>query len=134
MLLKLGRQGLGAANAQAWDLVEVVVHIAQAATDTGQQAGSGLLAHTRHARDVIGLVAHQGQKIDDVLRADTKLFVHPGNIHHAAGHGVDQGYMAVHQLRHVLVARRNDHRPALRRTAARQGPDHIVGFHAFDAQ
>ncbi|MNO98274.1 hypothetical protein D3C76_900150 [compost metagenome] len=134
VLFKLGRQGLGAADAQGRHLVEVVVDVAQAATNTCQQAGSGLLAHARHAGDVVDLVAHQGEEIDDVLRADTKLFVHPGNIHHATGHGVDQGDMPVHQLRHVLVAGRNDDRAALRRTAARQGADHIVGLHALDAQ
>ncbi len=69
-----------------------------------------------------------------MFRADAKFLVHASHVQHATGHGVDQGNVPVHQLGHVLVAGRDDHRAALGGAAARQGADHVVGFDTLNAQ
>ncbi|MNN27055.1 hypothetical protein D3C81_1405780 [compost metagenome] len=134
MLLKLGRQGLGATDGQARNLVEVLVQLAQAATDAGEQADGGFFTYARHTRDVVDLVTHQGEEIDDVLRTDAEFLVYARHIEDSTGHGVDQRNVAIDQLRHVLVARGDDHRTTGCGTTAGQGTDHIVGFNALDAQ
>jgi hypothetical protein len=55
-------------------------------------------------------------------------------IHAAAGHGVDQLDARAHQLGEVLVAGGNGHLQVLRQALKGQRADHIVGFHAGDAQ
>ncbi|MCY1403296.1 hypothetical protein D9M71_184720 [compost metagenome] len=134
MLFKLGRQGLGSANWQARDLVEVGVEHVQATFDAQQQADSGLFADTGHAGNVVDLVAHQREEVDDVLRTDTKFLLHASNIHHASGHGIDQRNVPVDQLRHVLVTRGNDHRAACCGAAACQGTDDIVSLDTVNAE
>ncbi len=134
VLFQLGRQGLGAANGQCRDLVQVGIQVAEATADTGKQAHRGFFAHPRYTGDVVDLVAHQRQEVDDMFRADAKFLVHASHVQHASGHGVDQGNVPVHQLRHVLVTGRDDHRAAQRGAAARQGADHVVGLDPLDAQ
>ena len=134
VLFQLGWQGLGAPNGQRRHLVQVGVQVAEAAADAGQQAHGGLFAHTRHAGNVVDLVAHQGQEVDDVFRADAKFLVHASHVQHASGHGVDQGNVPVHQLCHVLVTGRDDHRAPLGGAVARKRTDDVVGFNTLDAQ
>ncbi len=134
VFFELGRQGFGAPKRQRCHFVEVRVKLFQAAVDAHQQACCGFLTDTGHAGDVVDLVAHQRQVIDDVFRADAELFFHAGDIQHAAGHGVDQGDVAVDQLRHVFVTGGDDHRTIRGRAAARQCADHVIGLNAFNAQ
>ncbi len=134
MFFEFGGQGLGATDRQGSDLVEVLVKLLDATADADQQADCGLLANAGHAGNVIDLVAHQSQVIDDVLRTDAEFLFHARHIQHAAGHGVDQGDVAVDQLRHVLVAGGDHHWTIGCRAAACQRADHVIGFDAFDAQ
>jgi hypothetical protein len=69
-----------------------------------------------------------------VLRTDTEFLMYASHVQHCAGHGVDQGNVAVDQLCHVFITRGDDHRASSGGTAAGQGTDHIIGFDAFDAQ
>ncbi|MNZ86966.1 hypothetical protein D3C78_1058120 [compost metagenome] len=134
VFFKLGRQGLGATDSQTGHLVEVLVQVAQTATDTSQQAHCRLFTYTRHTGNVIDLVAHESEEIDDVLRTDAELLVYARDIKHSSSHGIDQRNVAVDQLRHVLVAGRDNHRTSGRGTAAGQGADHVVGLDAFNTQ
>ncbi len=134
VLFELGGQRLGSAQRQLGDLSEVGVDHIQPATDAGQQAHRGFFANAGHAGDVVDLVAHQRQVVDDQLGADTELLDHAGRVHHQPGHGVDQGDVRADQLRHVLVAGGNHHVAFFAGGLARQRADHVVGFDAFDAQ
>ncbi len=134
VFFKLGGQALGASNGQRRHLVQVRVQVAEPPADPGQQPDGGLFTHTWHTWNVVHLVAHQRQEVDDVLGADPEFLVHASHVQHATGHGVDQGNVPVDQLRHVLVAGGNDDRPVQRRAAACQGTDDIVSFDPFDAQ
>ena len=134
MLFKLGRQRLGAPDRQGRHDIQLFIKLFKAAIHTHQQAGSRLGTNAWNARDVVGRIAHQRQVIDDLLRSDAKFLLYALNIHRATSHGIDQGNVPVDQLRHVLVAGRNHHRPVGGRAAAGQGADHVIGLHAFDTQ
>gem|GEM_PF-7128087 len=134
VLLELGRQRLGAADRQAGDLVEVLVQALEAAVDAIEQATGGLLANTRDPGNVVDLVAHQREEIDDQLRAYAEFGLHALDVVDAAAHGVDQRDMRADQLRHVLVAGGDHHVAAERRALPGQGADHVVGLHALDVQ
>ncbi|MCY1284699.1 hypothetical protein D9M70_336140 [compost metagenome] len=131
---ELGRQRLGAADRQLGDLVEAGVEHVEAAADAGQQAQRGFLADPGDAGDVVDLVAHQRQVVDDQLGADAELGAHALDVVDAAGHGVDQGDVRADQLGHVLVAGGDHHVAALRGGLPGQGADHVVGLHALHAQ
>ena len=134
MLFELGRQALGAANRQLGHLVEVGIDHVEATADTNQQAERGFFTHTGHAGNVVDLVAHQRQVIDDQLRPDTEFLFHAIGVVDASGHGVDQRNVRADQLRHVLVAGGDDHVALFPGRLTRQSTDHVIGLHAFDAQ
>ena len=134
MLGELGAQGLGAADRQAGDLVEVGVQAIQSAGDAVEQALRGLFADARHAGNVVDLVAHQRQVVDDQLGADAELGLHAFHVVDAAGHGVDQAHVRADQLGHVLVTGGDHHVAAGAGATPRQGADHVVGLDAVHAQ
>ncbi len=101
----------------------------------GQPLGGGLGTALLHARDVVHGVAHQRQQVDDLVGAHAELLHHRRvRVHPAAGHGVDQFDARADQLGEVLVAGGNGDRHALAVALQGQGADHIVGFHAGNAQ
>jgi len=101
----------------------------------GQPLGRGLGPALLDTRHVVHGVAHQCQQVDDLVSAHAELVHHRSiRIHAAAGHGVDQFDARAHQLREVLVAGGNGHLQVLRHALQGQRADHIVGFHAGDAQ
>jgi hypothetical protein len=134
VFLELGRQALGTANRQLGHLVEVGVEHVEAATDADQQAQGSLLADPGHAGDVVDLVAHQRQVVDDQLGTDTEFLFHAIGIVDASGHGVDQRNVRADQLGHVLVAGGDHHVAFLAGGLTGQGADHVVGLHPFHAQ
>ena len=134
MLLQLGRQGLGPTDRQGRHNIQLLIKLFEAAIDSHQQAGGGLGANARNAGNVVGRVTHQRQIVDDLLRSDAEFLLNALDVHRATGHGVDQGNVAVHQLRHVFVTGRDHHRAAGGRAAAGQGADHVIGLDALDAQ
>ena len=83
-----------------------------------------------YTRNVVDLVAHQRQVINDLLRGNTKLFHHPIPVHGGFCHGVDEGNVVADQLGHVLVAGGHHHIDALAGGFMGQGADNIVGLHA----
>ena len=121
--------GLGAAEIQLGDLVQVVVNLFQR-TQTGEQRQGGLFADPGDTGNVVHLVAHQRQEIDNQLRADTEFFAHAVDVVDGVVHGVDQGDVVVDQLCHVLVAGGDQHRLLFGAENAREGADHVVGFDA----
>ena len=122
--------GFGAAKFERRHLVEPGINVIQPAQPL-QQGQGGFLAHSRHAGNVVRGIAHQGQKIDDQAGLDTKFFLHPRRVHHQTRHGVDQGDVGVHQLRHVLVAGGYDHRTAGGAGLRRQRADHVIRLHTL---
>ena len=134
VLLELLRQGLGTAEAELLDLLQVRIDRLEATAHALQQAQRGLLAHAGHAGNVVDLVAHQRQEVDDQLGGQAELRLHPFHIQGLVLHGVDQGDMGVDQLGHVLVAG-GDHGVAPRLGGpAGQGADDVVGLHPLDAE
>jgi hypothetical protein len=115
-------------------LVQVGIQHIEPAAHAHQQAQRGLLAHAGHAGDVVDLVAHQRQVVDDQLRADAELGLDAVDVVDAAGHGVDQGHVRTDQLGHVLVAGGDHHVAAERCALAGQRADYIIGLHALDTQ
>ena len=96
-----------------------------------QPLGGGFWPDFRYAGNVVHGIAHQGQIVDNLLRFDAKLVFHAFYIQAGIGHGVFQDDLFSHQLRHILVAGRNNHLKALPGGGLRQAAQHIVGFHAF---
>ena len=134
VFLQFFRQFLRAAYRQFGDFIQIGIDHVHVAAQAGQQAQRGLLAHPRYAGDVVHLVAHQRQVVDDQFGTHPELFAHALHIHCGAGHGVDQGDEGVDQLGHVLVTGGDHHRAAGGSAVPGQGADHVVGFHIVDTQ
>ena len=133
LLAELVGERLGATEAERRHLVEVGGDLVDAA-DPLQQGQCGLLADTCHAGNVVHLVPHQRQVIDDELGRYAELLDHPFPIGLHILHGVDQGDMVGDQLRHVLVAGADEHRQLFLGRLTGQGADHVVSLHPFDHQ
>ena len=69
-----------------------------------QQRGGGFFSHSRYTRNVVDLVAHQRQQINDECGRYAKLFDDTVVIHGCVVHGVDERDVIVNQLCHVLIA------------------------------
>ena len=83
-----------------------------------QQTQRRFLSDTRHTRNVVHLVSHERQEIDNQRGRDTEFSFYAGLIHHRVGHRVDQRSVRIHQLRHIFVAGGNHHmRPLFARLA-----------------
>ena len=67
-----------------------------------------------------------------MLWLHAEFFQHTGFVHGGVGHGINQRYMAVHQLRHVLIAGRYHYLLIVLHRLCRQRADHVVGFDTFD--
>ena len=96
--------------------------------------GGGLRPHLVDARDVVGAVADQREVIDDLLGVHVELCLDAVAVEEQIVHGVDERDALVDELRHVLVAGRDQHLFAGRGGACRQRADHIVRLDAGDAQ
>ena len=96
--------------------------------------GSRLRADLWHARYVVRGIADQREVVDDLLGIDVELGLDPVTIEPRVGHGVDERYAAVDQLRHVLVAGRDHDFDPDRSRALCQRADHVVGLDAGDTQ
>ena len=99
-----------------------------------QPLGSGLGAHFVDAGNVVAAIADQRQIIDDLLGPDIKLGFDAFAVQARVAHGVDQRDMRIHQLRHVFVARGDEHLLTGIGCAPRQRADDIVCFYAADPQ
>ncbi len=99
-----------------------------------QQFSRGFRTNTVNAGNVIYLIAHQRQIIDDLLWCQTKLFFYGGDIGFAVIHGVDQRHMLADQLRHILVAGGNHRFNSGSGSLFCQRANYIVGFHVINAQ
>jgi len=134
MFFEFSRQVFGAANGQGRHDIELFVQIDQTTAYTHQQAGRCLGTNTRYAWNVVRRIAHQREVVDDLLGRYAKFLFNALNVHHAAGHGVNQRDVAINQLGHVLVTGGDDHWSVCRGAAAGQRADDIIGLHAFNAQ
>ncbi len=91
-----------------------------------------LRAALRHPGDVVDAVAHQAQIVDDALRWHAELVLDAGRIEHGAAHGIDQGDALIDELRHVLVAGRDQGAETLLGGARGQGTDDVIGLDLRD--
>ena len=102
-----------------------------------QQLRRRLRADARDARDVIGAVAHQGFKIDQMdgvkavfLTEAGRVIVDRDGLRKLGGHQLDR-HMLVDQLQRVPIAG-DDHAVPVRPAALlADRADHVVGFPAF---
>ncbi len=76
----------------------------------------------------------QREVIDDLFRINVELGLHAGAIEHRVAHRVDERDRLVHQLRHVLVAGRDEDLLALFRRAHGERADDVVRLDAGHAQ
>ena len=88
------------------------------------------MTHARHPGNVVYLISHQGQKIDDQPRGNTKFLQYTRLIHNSLGHGVYQGDVWIYQLGHVLVTGGYNNRNARLTGLPGQGADHIIGLYS----
>ncbi len=90
----------------------------------------GLRPDLRHARDVVRAVADQREVVDDLLGQHVELRLDARAVELRVEHRVDERDAVVHELRHVLVAGRDDDLEALARRALGERADHVVGLDA----
>jgi hypothetical protein len=112
--------------------VEVRVQLGERAV-IAQQRGGRLLAHARHAGDVVRAVARQGHEIDDLLRPEPQLgpqLVGPDLLVVGVERPLraHQPHALGDQLPEILVAAHQVHGVATRLEAPRQGRQHVVGL------
>ena len=55
-------------------------------------------------------------------------------VHDLFGHSVDECYVAIDELCHVLVAGRNEYVQAIFASLLAKRADNVIGFHPLDAQ
>jgi hypothetical protein len=111
-----------------------MIHHALQGPELCQPLGGGLRTAFINPWNVIDAVAHQGQIVDDLIRADTKLLDHARLIERAAAHGVDQSDSGPDQLSEILVAGGHRDIDTLLGCLNGQGPDDIIRLHAGDTQ
>ena len=111
-----------------------VFHHAFQAVIQGQPFDGRFRAAFRYARHVVDGIADQRQIIDDAVRRHAELGQHGRFVELFIAHGIDQGHLAVDQLRQVLVARGDHHVHAGGGRLHGQGANHVIGFHAVDHQ
>ena len=93
-----------------------------------------LRADFRNARNVVDRIADECQVVDDLFRKHIELRFHASAIQPRPGHGIHQRDPLVHELSHVLVAGGDQHVDVLIGGSFGERCDHVIGFHAFDAQ
>ena len=94
----------------------------------------GLRSDLVDARDVVDLIADQGEVVHDPVRRHAELGLDAFHVQLFIGHGVDPQRAFVHELRQVLVAGRDHGAPAAFRRLVGERRDHVVGFHALDGE
>ena len=99
-----------------------------------QEVGRGLRPDRRHARDVVGGVAGQREKIDDLIGPDAEFLLDTGGIEARIAHRIQQRHVVIDELGHILVGGRDHGSEPARGGLPRKGADHIVGLHAVDPQ
>ena len=88
----------------------------------------------RHPRNIIRGIPHQSEIINDLLRVDIKLLLHPLTIQHRISHGVNQAHLGIHQLCQILIPSRDHHRPTLSTGLTCQSANHIIRLHPRHTQ
>ena len=98
------------------------------------QGHGGLFPDARHARDVVGAIAHQSLQVDHMdgreavgLLKCLRRHVLGGGLAHAGGHQLHLGVVG-DELEAVLVAGDDDAVPARRLAFAADGTDKVVGL------
>ena len=74
----------------------------------GGQTGIGQGVLIASGGDVVDLVAHEREVVDDALGRNAVLFNHAVSVVELGVHRVEKRHVLVDELRHVLVARRDD--------------------------
>ena len=96
--------------------------------------GGGLRADAADAGYVVGRVADEREIVDDLLRENVELHLDADAIEPRVAHGIDELHLGSHELRHILVAGRDQHRETRLGAAQRERADHVIGLDARDAQ
>ena len=130
-----GRDFLGELALQLRGVLNEVLNAAV----LGEQRGGRLLAHAAHAGDVVRRIARERKPIDHLAwRGELPMFAHLRLIVDfrvtAAAAGTEQADMRRHELRGVLVRRREVHVKPLARRAHGERAHHVVRLEALLAQ
>ena len=96
--------------------------------------GGSLRPDAGDAGDVVRAVADQRKVIDDLFGEHVEFRLHSRTVEARIGHGVDQRYARIHELRHILVAGGDQHVEPGGGTLYRQRADHVIRLDAGDAQ
>ena len=99
-----------------------------------QPLGCGLWSAARNPRYVVHGIADQCKVVGDLIRPYPELLDHTIRIHNRIRHGVDQRYVLIDQLRHVLVAGGDDGRYARFTCLSTERANDIVGLDSLDHQ
>ncbi len=93
-----------------------------------EQAGGGLFADARNARNVVDLVAGEREQVGDLLRRDAPFRLYLFGAVPLLVHGVVAADSVDHELHQVLVAGDDHHFPALGARPQGESGDHVVRF------
>jgi hypothetical protein len=83
---------------------------------------------------VVDGIADQREVVDETIRLHAELLFDAGFVERLVRHRVDECHVRAHELRHVLVAGRDDDARAETLRFFRERTDHVVRFHAFHDQ
>ncbi len=117
-------------------LAELALHLVQALVDGVErpelleQGNRGLLAHARHAGEVVRGVPLERLVVEHLVRPQPVALRHPVRVvHHRGGDahpGREQAHVVVHQLQPVEVPRHHDRVDARGRRVLDEGADDVV--------
>ncbi len=129
---ELGCQAFGAADRQVGHRFQLIKNGVDA-TEMLQQRCRGFFADAGDTGNVIDLVAHECQQINNEIGGHAKLFHYAIVVHGRVIHGVDQRHVIIHQLGHIFIARGDHNLTLLGGRLNRQCANDIVGLDTTDA-
>ena len=94
----------------------------------------GLRADLRNTGHVVDGVPGQREEIEQLVRTDAELGDHARLVERFIAHRVDELHAWAHELREILVARRDHRRDPFCGRLPHERSDHVVGLDAVDHQ
>ena len=98
------------------------------ASELGDPLGGRFFTALFNPGDVVDLVAHEREVVDDALGRNAVLFNHAVSVVELGVHRVEKRHVLVDELRHVLVARRDDDFHPFGSSFPGKRRNNVVGF------
>ena len=86
------------------------------------------------ARNVVGFVAGKGEKIDNLIRRNTKLCLDAGDVKSLIIHRVHECHMLVNELGKVFIAGGDKRLYTLRCRLLGERADYVIGLDTWNNQ